>query len=219
MPAPLASPRPIVIWGAGGHAAVVADILRLQRVWKVAGFLDDANPARQQTSFGGATILGGAAVLEQLRREGVEHAVVAIGDSETRIRLGRSLRANGFVLATAVHPTAIVASGASIGGGTVIAATAVIGADAQVGEHVIVNTAATLDHHCVVGDGAHVCPGVHAGGGARIGAGAWIGIGATIVDGVTIGTNTMVGAGAVVVRSLPDDVVAYGCPARVIRPR
>jgi acetyltransferase-like isoleucine patch superfamily enzyme len=51
----------------------------------------------------------------------------------------------------------------------------------------------------------------------RVGELAWIGVGATVSDGRAIGKRALIGAGAVVVRDIPDDVVAYGVPARVIR--
>lgn len=44
-------------------------------------------------------------------------------------------------------------------------------------------------------------------------------MGANVLDGVSIGANTIIGAGAVVTRSIPDNVVAYGNPARIIRQR
>lgn len=51
----------------------------------------------------------------------------------------------------------------------------------------------------------------------RIGAGAWIGSAAVVM--ADVGRRTIVGAGAVVTRPLPDDVVAGGVPARVLRSR
>jgi acetyltransferase-like isoleucine patch superfamily enzyme len=39
------------------------------------------------------------------------------------------------------------------------------------------------------------------------------------LDGTTIGTGTIVGAGAVVTKSLPDQAIAAGVPARVVRMR
>ena len=50
-----------------------------------------------------------------------------------------------------------------------------------------------------------------------IGDGVWLAAGVLVCPGVTIGENTVVGAGAVVTRSLPPGVVAYGNPARVVR--
>ncbi len=38
-----------------------------------------------------------------------------------------------------------------------------------------------------------------------------------IAENVLIGARTMIGAGAVVVKDVPDGVLAYGVPARVIR--
>ncbi|MGL6096837.1 MAG: acyltransferase [Fimbriiglobus sp.] len=51
----------------------------------------------------------------------------------------------------------------------------------------------------------------------RIGAGAWVGSAAIIL--ADVGKGTVVGAGSVVTRPLPDNVIAAGNPARVIRPR
>jgi maltose O-acetyltransferase len=45
----------------------------------------------------------------------------------------------------------------------------------------------------------------------------WIGGGAIVLPGVTIGRNSVIGAGAVVSRSIPENTVAVGNPARVIR--
>ena len=50
-----------------------------------------------------------------------------------------------------------------------------------------------------------------------IGNDVWIGGICTILPGVTIGNNVIVAAGAVVTHDLPDNVLAAGVPARVIR--
>jgi UDP-2-acetamido-3-amino-2,3-dideoxy-glucuronate N-acetyltransferase len=48
-------------------------------------------------------------------------------------------------------------------------------------------------------------------------AGASIGGGAVILPQITIGRGAMVGAGAVVTKSVPDNAVVLGNPARVVR--
>ena len=53
----------------------------------------------------------------------------------------------------------------------------------------------------------------------RVGHNCWLGYGACILRGVTIGDNCVVGTSAVVTRDVPDNAVAAGIPARVLRMR
>jgi maltose O-acetyltransferase len=50
-----------------------------------------------------------------------------------------------------------------------------------------------------------------------IGNRVWLGGGVIVGPGVTIGDDVVVGSGAVVVKDLPDRVVAVGNPARIVR--
>jgi len=50
-----------------------------------------------------------------------------------------------------------------------------------------------------------------------IGNNVWIGGGSIILPGVTIGDNVTIGAGSVVTKSIPDNVLAYGNPCKVIK--
>ena len=209
--------KKVVIWGASGHARVVADILRAAGGAEVFCFLDDTDPTRWGTPFCGQSIVGGKEALAKLREADVRHGLVAVGDCAARLRLAQELRAAGFDLVIAIHPSAVVAADARIGSGTVIAAGAVVGAGATVGENVILNTCSSVDHDCVIQDGSHICPGVHLAGRVRVGLGSWIGIGSTVIGKVEIGRHTVVGAGSLVLKSLPEGVVAYGVPARVVR--
>ena len=51
----------------------------------------------------------------------------------------------------------------------------------------------------------------------KIGNNCWIGNNVNIVGGVTIGNNVVVGAGSIVTKNIPDDSLAVGNPARVVR--
>ena len=97
----------------------------------------------------------------------------------------------GRRLATVVHPTAVVASGVTLGPGTYLAPLAVVHTDAQVGRGCIVNSAAVVEHDCRLGDWVHVSPGA------------------------ALGPWATLGAGAVMVHSMPDHATAIGVPARV----
>jgi acetyltransferase-like isoleucine patch superfamily enzyme len=56
-------------------------------------------------------------------------------------------------------------------------------------------------------------------GGIEIGDDAWLGFGVIVLDGVRIGDGAVVGAGSVVTESLPDNCIAVGNPARVVKER
>ena len=51
----------------------------------------------------------------------------------------------------------------------------------------------------------------------RIGAGSWLGHGVVVLPGANIGKHVVVGANSVVTGVIPDNCVAVGAPARVIR--
>ena len=208
---------PLVIWGASGHARVVADIVRLRGNFNIVGFIDSMNPDRKGSVFYGATVLGGQEQLKSLRCENVRHFFIGIGDCRTRLDLAAISKQFGFELVTLVHPSATLAQDVALGLGTVIMAGAVINPGSSIGDNVIINTSASVDHDCFVENGAHIGPGAHLGGDVSVGEGSWVGIGAIIKDKIRIGQGAVIGAGAVVLKDIPDRMVAFGVPARIIR--
>jgi sugar O-acyltransferase (sialic acid O-acetyltransferase NeuD family) len=206
----------LIIWGASGHARVVSDIVRLNGVYQIAGFLDD-DPDQRGVTFCGAPIVGGREQLGGLRHGGIADLIVAVGDCRARVHLAQIGHAHGFKLATAVHPSAVIAGDVRIGDGTVVAAGAVVNPSSRIGDNVIINTCASVDHECTLEEGVHIAPGAHLAGRVTVGNGTWVGIGAVVRQGVRIGRGCIIGAGAVVLNDVPDGVVAYGVPARIVR--
>jgi sugar O-acyltransferase (sialic acid O-acetyltransferase NeuD family) len=202
----------VVILGAGGHGAVVADILSRTGAYWPVGFLDD-DPTAAGTTVLGLPVLGPTCRLDQVDHDAV---IVAIGDNRSRARVFEDVRACGARLANAVHPSAVLAADVRLGEGVVISAGVIVGVGTIVADDVILNTACTLDHHSHVGAHAHVAPGVHTGGAVRIGEGALIGIGAAILPGRAVGDWAVVGAGAVVTAPVPLGATAVGVPAHVV---
>lgn len=56
-------------------------------------------------------------------------------------------------------------------------------------------------------------------GGIQVGNDVWLGYGVVVLDGVTIGDHAVIGAGAVVTKDIPENAIAAGVPARVVKSR
>lgn len=206
----------LIFLGAGGIAIVAAEIAKLQG-FEIAGFLDD-NSEKHGTQFCGAPILGSREMLPGLRQQGISLAVVALGSCSPRLQLANKALSDGFTLPNLIHPSAIVSREARIAHGAIIMPGTIVNAGTRIGAHIILNTAASVDHDCTIGDAVHIGPGSRLSGLVRVGSGTYIGVGSIIRESIQIGSNVLLGAGSLVLRDIPADVVAYGSPAKVIRP-
>jgi UDP-perosamine 4-acetyltransferase len=201
-----------VIVGAGGHASVVASMLRGLDT-PILG-ITDRNHSRVGARILDIPILGDDGVLagfdvERIRLAnglGISPSAPKGGQPDPGIgprrRLYEKLSADGFIFPPLKHPSAIVAGAVEIAEGAQIMAGAVVQPRAVVGENAVVNTSASIDHDCIVGAHSFVGPGAILCGTVHIGAGALIGAGAVILPGVVIGENAVIGAGACVRRDV-----------------
>jgi len=204
----------LYILGAGAQARETFEVCRaLGRASDVHGFVEERS-RRAGTRLRGVPILDATAVAS-LPPEA--RFIAAIG-SPLRRRFIQDLEGQGRRFESLVEPSARVGAEVAVGEGSLVAAGAVLTTDVQVGRHVLVNVGATLHHDCTVGDYTTLGPGARLAGRVRIGAGAWIGMGANVLSGVTVGDGACVGAGALVNRDIPPGMLAYGVPARPVRP-
>jgi len=100
---------------------------------------------------------------------------------------------------------AVIGKGATFGRGFVIlhSVGVVINTRVKGGDNII------LESGVVIGETKHGCP--------VMGDNIFVGSGAKIVGDISIGSNVTIGANAVVVKSVADNVVVGGIPAKVIR--
>jgi sugar O-acyltransferase (sialic acid O-acetyltransferase NeuD family) len=116
-----------------------------------------------------------------------------------------------------IHDGLDISKTSTIGSGVLINSKVSIAAHTKIGDFVSINRHVSIGHHTTIGDYCSINPGTNIAGNVTIGEGTTIGMGVNIIDGIKIGKNTIIGAGSVVTKDIPDNVVAYGSPCKIIR--
>jgi len=116
-----------------------------------------------------------------------------------------------------VHPSSVAAPSVTLTNGLQLEAASVIASCTTIGFSVNIKRSSSIGHHCVLEDYVTINPGVTVSSNVRVGAQTMIGAGSVIRDGISIGRNCIIGMGSVVLKDLPDDVVAYGNPCVVVK--
>ena len=183
--------KPVIIIGAGGHAKVLADCLRLQGV-SVLGALDKSVSTGRKTAD--LPILGDDSAIGAYPCDSVElvNGLGSVGDTSLRKKIFDRFNQQGYTFRTVIHPSAIIARDCVLDEGVQVMAGAVI----NIGQHV------------------HVAPGVTVSGGVHVADGVHIGTGATVIQGINIDAGALVGAGAVVIRDVERGAKVAGVPAK-----
>lgn len=206
-----------IIVGAGQNGMQVFNILKHDPKAEIVGFLDDT-PEKWGTMCCGRPVLGPLDMAEDLRRAGsLEGAIVAIGRNAVRARLTGRLQALGVVIATAIHPQAFIDDSASVGEGSILEMGVMIHPEARLGRGVFVGGSSVVAHHCVVGDFSLLGGGVTFGGDVIVGELSTLGVGTVLQPHIRIGRNVTTGIATAVTKDLPDNSVAVGVPAKIIR--
>lgn len=122
-----------------------------------------------------------------------------------------------LTLTTLVHPEAYLGSNVHLGEGVLIAPRAVIAPNVYLDDHAVVNRSSVVGHEVRIGKYALIAPAVALAGSCRIGDYCNIGMNASVLDSVEVNKWSVVGAGSVVTKDIPEGVVAFGSPARIIR--
>ncbi len=205
----------IVILGAGGHARVLIELIKLVNVYEIYGIVDPLLDKGSRVE--GIRILGGDEVLQEIINRGINNVCIGVGsvkDTRTRKGLYEKCKSMGFNIPYLIHPTAYVSKTAKISEGCQIMAGVIIQTKTFIGNNVVVNTGAIIEHDCHIENHVFIAPGAVISGGVKIGEGSFIGSGAIIIQGIKIGKNAVVAAGAVVVRDVPDGTVVKGVPTK-----
>lgn len=199
----------IVIFGCGGHARSIVNVIRKTYEKKTIVLVDENVEM-------GEIILG----CNTERRHDLcekEAFIVAVGDNEKRKKIYFELKEK-----QKGHCVSIVASSSSIGAnveigqGTFVAENTYLGPLVKVGNNTIINTGSIIEHETVIGDHSHVAPNATVCGRTKLGNNVFCGAGSTIIDNISICDDVVIGAGAVVIGNIVESGMYVGIPAKRI---
>lgn len=210
----------IVLFGGGNQAHYTIDIIEKEGKYNIVGIVDSICDIGSDKF--GYTVLGRVENLPSLMHDhNIHGGIISIGDNWSRYKVSESVLniVPDFRFVNAIHPSVVIGNTTKLGVGVVAMAGCIFNPKAVIGDFTFFATGAQVEHDCVVHDYASISAGSVTGGYVTIGKLSAVTLGVTIVDRVDIGTNTVVGAGSLVTKSLPDNVLAYGSPAKIIRNR
>lgn len=206
--------KKLILIGGGGHCRSVIDVIEASGR-EIMGIIEQ--PQFEQDNVLGYPILGSNEVIGKYVNEA--EFVIAVGqikNAQVRMDLADEVSRQGGKFATIISPLAHVSRHAKIEEGSVVMHYAMVNAGAKVGKHCILNTRSTIEHDASIGDFCHISTGTIINGGSMVGNCVFIGSSATVAQVLSISSDVVVGAGAVVVRSLNDEGIYVGNPAKKI---
>jgi sugar O-acyltransferase (sialic acid O-acetyltransferase NeuD family) len=208
----------MLIVGAKGFAKEVLEIVHKNDSVSTVAFYDDVNEDIGDYLYNQYPILKSEAEVKEFFGKFGNEFTIGIGGPNLRRMLYDKFTEIGGDFISTISENAVIGSfGNEIGKGSNLMQNIVLTNDIYIGSGVIINQLASIGHDVIINDFCEICPNVSISGNCEIGEYSFIGTGAIILPKVKIGKNVIIGAGAVVSKDLPDNCVAVGVPAKIIK--
>jgi len=136
----------IYLFGGGGHAKVVMDVL-ISNFGEdcISGLFDD-DLTKKNTVFYKSKIIGPI----EANDSSISNLIIAIGNNKIRKEKSRDLNNLIKKFVTGIHSSAIISKSSEMGVGTIIMPGVTINADSIIKNHCILNTNSIIEHDCIV---------------------------------------------------------------------
>jgi len=208
------SKKPLVIFGAGGHAKACISTIEKQNKYKIVGYVNSKKSTTPYKYLG-----NDEDYISNVDRIGGHYYFIAIGDNYVRYRVYEKIRHLGGEVATIIHPSSVIADNVEILGGVIVMPSVTIQPGVSISSFCVINTASTIDHNCYVGQFSSIAPGATICGRVKIGKFSFVGAGSTVIHNIDVGNNVVIGAGSCVVSNIKENSFGYGSPYRHVRAR
>lgn len=210
----------ILLFGGGNQVHYTIDIIEKENKYEIAGIIDSVHPIG--TDRYGYKVLGRQDNLINIIEEHkIDAGLITIGDNWSRSIVYNAIikQMPSFEFINAIHPSVIIGKNVEIGFGVVMMAGVIVNPLAKIGNFTFFATGCQVEHDCIIEDYASVSAGSVMGGYVKIGKFSAITLGVTILDRLKIGENSVIGSGSLVLKDIPDNVLAHGNPINKVRAR
>lgn len=181
--------KKVLVYGSQEFGRVVRDLVEVCGE-EFAGYIDDL--------YTGEEVLGTFAQIAKTFPPTEYSVALAIGYKNLAVRaqVAQRVEANGYELATLIHPRAYVRHREMVAAGCLVMAGAVVDVGANLEEMVVVWPGVVVNHDSSVGANTFLSPNATICGFVQIGEGCFIGAGAVVVDHVQVPAASFIKAGA-----------------------
>lgn len=145
--------------------------------------------------------------------------IIASGEPFGRLKLFDKVKEKGYTLPNMIHPSSVTAFKVSrIGEGNIIQDFVHISpSNVEIGNNNVFMTFSRIAHDCRVGNHCVFTSSTNCSGRVNVEDGCYIGTGAKLRDKINIKRNAIIGMGAIVIKSVTENSVVVGNPAKEIR--
>lgn len=140
--------------------------------------------------------------------------IIALGDVDTKSKVGDYMKAKGAKFLTLIHKNAQLRNNVVVGEGCVIESYAHIGSDVVIGDNCLIQAFACVAHDCYVGDYSRIDVRVLLTGGAKVGKKVTIHSNAVINQKIVVEDESTVAAMSFVIRNVKSGTTVMGNPAK-----
>ena len=194
-------------------SSLAEKINQLENRWTDFVFVDDGS---SKETVLGYSVMTFESAIETYGKENMEF-MVSVGELAVKKVIFEKLKACGCKVTNLIHPETSLHRSVTLGEGVMIGRNAAIAPMVTIGNNALVRGNTVLGHDVVLGDNTEVCAFSIVGGNTKVGNGTFIGLQCCLREGITIGEKSIIGMGSVVTKDVPDGVVVYGNPAKVVR--